>query len=33
MDLLVLVSVAALAIFAIKPFNRFIDKWNERDSL
>jgi len=33
MDLFVLVSVAGMAVFAIGPFNRFIDKWNDRDSL
>jgi hypothetical protein len=33
MDLLALISVAALAVFAIGPFNRFIDRWNQRDSL
>ena len=33
MDLLFLVSVAGLAVLGIGPFNRFIDKWNERDSL
>lgn len=33
MDLLILLSVAGLAVFAIGPFNRFIDRWNDKDSL
>ncbi len=33
MELLILISIASLAVFGIGPFNRFIDRWNERDSL
>jgi hypothetical protein len=33
MDLILLALAAALLVLGIGPFNRFIDRWNEKDPL
>ena len=33
MELALMILTAAALVFAVRPFNRMIEEWNERDSL